>query len=55
MKKTRFTESKIVKAIKAHEEIRKLLETCREMEVNPTTYYKWNQLYVGMEASEVKN
>lgn len=54
MKKSRFTETQIVKAIKAHETGRKIEEICREMEVTPTTFYKWKQRYGGMEASEVK-
>lgn len=32
MKKSRFTETQIVKAIKAHEAGRKVEEICREME-----------------------
>jgi putative transposase len=54
MKKSRFTETQIVKAIKAHEGGRKVEEICREMEVTPTTFYKWKQRYGGMEASDVK-
>jgi putative transposase len=54
MKKSRFTETQIVKAIKAHEGGRKVEEICREMEVTPTTFYKWKQRFGGMEASEVK-
>lgn len=54
MKKSRFTETQIVKAIKAHESGRKVEEICREMEVTPTTFYKWKQRYGGMEASDVK-
>lgn len=54
MKKSRFTETQIVKAIKAHEGGRKVEEICREMEVTPTTFFKWKQRYGGMEASEVK-
>jgi len=54
MKKSRFTETQIVKAIKAHESGKKVEEICREMEVTPTTFYKWKQRYGGMEASDVK-
>ena len=52
MKKSRFTETQIVKAIKAHESGRKAEEICREMKVTPTTFYKWKQRYGGMEASD---
>lgn len=54
MKKLRFTETQIVKAIKAHEGGRKIKEICGEMEVAPTTFYKLKQRYGGMEASNVK-
>lgn len=54
MKKSRFTETQIVKAIKAYEGGRKVEEICREMEVTPTTFYKWKQRYGDMEASDVK-
>ena len=55
MKKSRFTEFQIVKAIKAQESVRKVEVICRAMEVAPITFYKLKQPYGGMEASDVKN
>jgi putative transposase len=54
MKKSRFTETQIVKAIKAHESGRKAEDICRELGVSTVTFYKWKQRYGGMEASDVK-
>lgn len=54
MKKSRFTETQIVKAIKAHESGRKVEDICRDLGVSTVTFYKWKQRYGGMEASDVK-
>ncbi len=54
MKKSRFTETQIVKAIKEHEAGRKAEEICRELGITTASFYKWRQRYGGMEASDVK-
>jgi putative transposase len=54
MKKSRFTETQIVKAINEHEAGKKAEEICREMGITPATFYNWRQKYSGMQASEVK-
>ena len=54
MKKSRFTETQIVKAIKAHESGRKAEDICRELGVSTVSFYKWKQPYGDMEASDVK-
>ncbi len=54
MKKTRFTETQIVKAIQEHENGRKAEDICREMGITTAAFYKWRQRYGGMEASDVK-
>lgn len=54
MKKSRFTETQIVKAIKEHEAGRKAEDICRELNITTASFYKWRQRYGGMEASEVK-
>ena len=54
MRKSRFTETQIVKAIKEHEGGRKVEDICRELEVSRNTFYKWQSKYGGMEASDVK-
>lgn len=54
MKKSRFTETQIVKAIKEQENGRKAEDLCRELGISTVTFYKWKQRYGGMEASDVK-
>lgn len=54
MKKTRFTETQIVKAIKEHENGRDAKEICRELNITTAAFYKWRQRYGGLEASELK-
>lgn len=54
MKKSRFTETQIVKAIKEHENGRKAEDLCRELGISTVSFYKWKQRYGGMEASDVK-
>jgi len=54
MKKSKFTETQIVKAINEHESGRKAEDICREMAITTATFYKWRQRYGGMQANEVK-
>lgn len=54
MKKTRFTETQIVKAIKEHENGRNVQELCRELGISTAAFYKWRQRYGGMEVKELK-
>lgn len=54
MKKTRFTESQIIKAIKEHENGRNAQELCRELGITTAAFYKWRQRYGGLEVKELK-
>lgn len=54
MKKSKFTETQIVKAIHEHETGRKAEDICRELGITAASFYKWRQRYGGMQASEVK-
>lgn len=54
MKKSKFTETQIVKAIKEHENGRNVNELCRELGVSTASFYKWRQRYGGMEVKELK-
>jgi putative transposase len=47
MKKSKFTESQIVKALKEHESGRSAKDVCRELGVSTVTFYKWEQRYGG--------
>lgn len=54
MKKSRFSESQIVKILQEGESGLPVLEVCRKHEISKNTYYKWKQKYGGMEVSDVK-
>ena len=54
MKKSRFTETHIVKILKEVETGRLVKEVCREYGVSEATYYNWKSKYGGMEASDIK-
>lgn len=54
MKKTRYTESQIVKVLKEVEAGRSAKEVCREYGISQGTFYNWRAKYGGMEASDVK-
>jgi putative transposase len=54
MKKSRFTETYIVKILKEVEGGRLVKEVCREYGISDATYYNWKTKCGGMEASDVK-
>ena len=53
MRKSRFSESQIVKILKEVEGWQTDKEVCREYGVSNGTYYKWKSKYGGMEASDI--
>lgn len=54
MKKTRFTESQIIKALKAHEQGRKVQDISRELSIDTSTFYYWRKKYGGMDNQQLK-
>jgi putative transposase len=54
MKKSRFTESQIVKALKEHEAGKKIDDICRELSINKQTLYNWKKKYSGMDVQHLK-
>ena len=53
MKKTRFTESQILKVLKEQESGKKVGEICREYGISQPTFYNWKSKYGGMTLSEL--
>jgi putative transposase len=54
MKKQKFTEAQIVKALKEHEAGRNAEDISRELGINKATFYNWRKKYGGMENQELK-
>ena len=54
MKRSRFTEEKIVKILKLQESGLKVTEIYRQIGICEQTFYSWKSKYGGMEVSEVR-
>jgi len=54
MKRSKFTETQIVKALKEHGNGRKAEEISLELGISTATFYKWKERYGGLEVSELK-
>jgi len=54
MKKSRYTESQIIKVLHEVEGGRMIKDVCREYGISEGTYYNWKSKYGGMTASDVK-
>lgn len=54
MKKSKFTESQIAKALKEYEGGRKVDDLCRELGITPATFYYWKKKYLGMDSEQLR-
>lgn len=54
MKRSRFTESQIVHALKEYESGKKAEDICRELSINRQTFYNWKKKYGGMETQDLR-
>jgi putative transposase len=54
MKRSRFSEEKIIGVLKEHEAGARVDELCRRHGISSATFYTWRKRYAGMEASEAK-
>lgn len=54
MKKSRYTEEKIVKILKEYEIGIPVSELCRKYGFSDATFYNWKSKYGGLEVSDVK-
>jgi len=51
MKKSRFTDSQIINALKRVEGGLTVSELCRELNISTPTFYKWREKYGGMDVA----
>ena len=54
MKKSRFTEGQIIKALKENEQGRSVGDLSRELGIDQSTFYYWRKKYGGMDRQELK-
>ena len=52
--KKRYTEERIVEALRRVDQGMTIKELCREMGISEPTYYHWKRKYGGMEVSDVR-
>ena len=54
MKKSRFSDRQIIKALKENENGRCIGDIIRELGISKGTFYNWRSRYGGMELSQLK-
>ena len=54
MRRSKFSETQIVKILKEVEGGRTAKDVCREHGIHQTTYSRWKSKYGGMEAADIK-
>jgi len=54
MKRSKFSESQIIKALKENEQGRSVGDLSRELGIDKSTFYYWRKKYGGMEKQELK-
>lgn len=54
MKKTKYTEAQIIRALKEHASGRKTEDICRELGIHKATFYNWKKRYGGMDNQQLK-
>lgn len=54
MRKSKFTESQIISAIKQHESGVKAEDICRDLGIHRGTFYTWKKKYSGMDNLQLR-
>lgn len=54
MKKSKFTETQIIKALKENESGKGAEQISSELGINKGTFYSWRKKYTGMEVNQLK-
>jgi len=54
MKKSRFSEAKIISVLGRNQRGEKVRDLCREIGISDATFYNWKAKYGGLSASDLK-
>jgi Transposase. len=54
MKKSRFSETQIIKILKEQESGKTVNDICRDHGISQPTFYNWKSKYGGLEANQLK-
>jgi putative transposase len=54
MKKSRFSETQIIAALRRNEGGERVTDLCRELEISNATFYQWKAKYGGLDANQLK-
>jgi len=54
MKKTRFTESQIIKILREQDQGKVVNDICRDHGISQATFYNWKSKYGGMDVNQLK-
>jgi len=54
MKRSRFSESQIIRILKEYEAGKKATDLCREHGISDATFYNWKKKYGGMDTVQLR-
>ena len=54
MKKSRFSEAKIISVLQRNEAGEKVKDVCRELGISDATFYNWKAKYGGLSVNQLK-
>ena len=54
MKKSRFTETQILKILSEQKQGKSVMEICREHKISQPTFYQWKSKYSGMDINQLR-
>lgn len=54
MKKTKFTESQIIKILGEQDQGKTVSDICRDNGISQPTFYQWKSKYSGMDVNQLK-
>ena len=53
MKKQKFSETQIIKALQEYEAVKNVMDICRELGIHKATFYAWNKKYSDLDCNHI--